>query len=226
MSLAGSLKTAGRVPVIAEVKFRSPSEGTLSEGKDVERIARAYERGGAAGISVLTEPEHFDGRLEYLATVRGAVSIPVLMKDIVVDRAQVDAAGKLAADAVLLIAGVFIGGMAESPLEEMVSRVHQRGLEAVVEVHNEEEYMRAVSGEADVVGINNRDLRTLAVSIDTSRKLLKLAPRPKAVICESGISTKDEIDSLRALGADGFLLGSVLMKSKDPEVTLRRLTKA
>jgi indole-3-glycerol phosphate synthase len=188
-------------------------------------IARSYERGGAAGISVLTEPEHFGGRLEYVSLVKEAVALPVMMKDIVVDMPQVKAAYCCGADAVLLIAGVFLGGMGAGSLAEMVRYVHEKSMEAVVEVHNEEEYTIAISGEADMVGINNRDLDSLSVSIDTSIRLLKKHPDSKPVICESGIASRKDIESLRSLGADGFLVGTALMNSSDKEGALREMSR-
>jgi indole-3-glycerol phosphate synthase len=224
-SLAEAILTRSRIPIIAEVKFRSPAEGMLSSRGDAGKLARAYEDGGAAGVSVLTEPEHFDGRLEDLSAVRGAVNIPVLMKDIVVSEDQVVAARSLGADAVLLIASAFARGDREGALPRLVEVAHGEGLEVLLEVHDEEEYLRAMSGEADVIGVNNRDLRTLKVSLETSRRLLALGPHKKPVICESGVRLKSEVKSLRDLGADGFLMGSALMRSGDPAGMLRILTE-
>jgi indole-3-glycerol phosphate synthase len=225
-SLVGALGNAGRIPIIAEVKFRSPAEGLLRTLADPVEFARSYETAGAAGISVLTEPEHFDGHIEYLSHVRREVAVPLLMKDIIVDPAQVDAGQRRGADAVLLITAVFDGRTGGESLESMVDYVHSKGLESLVEVHDEKEYDSALSSEADVVGINNRDLRTLSVSLDVSRRLLGRGPHSKPVICESGIRTRGEIEMLTDLGADGFLLGSVLMKSIDPAATLGNLLEA
>ncbi len=224
-SLVRALKTAERVPIIAEVKFRSLADGRLAPQADVAKIAKAYERGGAVGVSVLTEPEHFDGRLEYLAEVRGAVNLPVLMKDIIVDEVQVRAAESLGADAVLLMASAFDGEKGRKRLGELMSCAHDKGLEVLLEVQDEVEFGNALAGEAEVVGINNRDMRTLEVSLATSKRLLGMGPHPKPVICESGIRTRGEISSLRRLGADGFLLGSALMRAEDPEGTLRALSR-
>ncbi len=225
LSLARAIGAGGRAPVIAEAKFKSPSEGLLTHGRDVEGLARAYVRGGAAAISVLTEPEHFDGRLEYVWRVKGAVEVPVLMKDVMVAREQLDAADKAGADAVLLITALYGGKLCRETLAEMVSYAHGRGLETLVEVHDEEEYSFALSTETDVVGINNRDLRTLMVSLETSRRLLRLGSHAKPVICESGLQSREEMNSLLALGADGFLIGTALMKADDPEAALRGLTR-
>lgn len=224
LSLAKSLRRKDKIPIIAEVKFLSPVEGRLADRSDVGQVAEAYERGGASGISVLTEPEHFDGRLSYVSVVKRSVGIPVMMKDIIIDETQVEAARRLGADAVLLITGIFARGYADGTLADMVVRVHSEGMEAVVEAHDEGELDVALSSEADVVGINNRNLGDLSVSIDISRRLLRRGHFAKPVICESGISTRDQIVSLRRLGADGFLIGSALMKSREPVSALKDLS--
>jgi indole-3-glycerol phosphate synthase len=225
-SLGSALKAAKGLPLITEVKFRSPSEGMLKPKTDVREIARRYQRGGAAAISVLTEPKHFDGRLEYLTAVKRSVDIPVLMKDIVIDPVQIDAAEKVGADCVLLMDAIFRAGLSGFTLDHMVQHAHEKGLEVLLEAHTEEEYAEAVQTGADMVGINNRDLRTLQVSMDTSRNLLRKIGHPKTVVCESGFSKPSELLELRALGADAFLVGSALMKSGDPEVAVRSLVEA
>lgn len=222
--MVASLRREGRVPIIAEVKFRSPAEGRLSDTKSVREIACAYERGGAAAISVLTEPEHFEGRLDYVLAVR-QVGVPVLMKDIFVDEAQVEAADRLGADAVLLIVGALAGEGGAGGLEGMLASVHAKGMEAVVEAHDESEFAIALASDADVVGINNRNLSDLSVSLDVSRRLLGKGPFSKPVICESGIDSREQVKSLVGLGASGFLVGSALMKSADPTESLRALSR-
>ncbi len=223
--MVASLRREGRVPIIAEVKFRSPAEGRLSDTKSVKEVAGAYERGGAAAISVLTEPEHFEGRLDYVPAVRQAVGVPVLMKDIFVDETQVEAADRLGADAVLLIVGVLAGEGGAGGLEGLLASVHARGMEAVVETHDEDELAIALASEADVVGVNNRNLSDLSVSLDVSRRLLGKGPFAKPVICESGIGSRDQVKSLTAMGASGFLVGSALMKSADPAGAVRALSR-
>lgn len=224
-SLVDSVKASPWTPVIAEIKFTSPVEGKLSEG-DVADIARRYEKGGAVAISVLTEPKHFDGRLDHLRRAKERVSIPVLMKDIVVDTVQVDAAERAGADAVLLIASIFVSRLAEGTLDDMIAHAHRRHLEVLLEAHTEEEYAVAMESDADLVGINNRNLKTLEVSLDVSKRLLANCKRTKPVVCESGISTREQIAMLKSLGADAFLVGSALMKSKDPVKTLTELVGA
>lgn len=224
-NFAGALKVDRRIPIIAEVKFQSPSEGKIAEPRGVADIARAYEKGGASAISVLTEPDSFAGKLEYLSAVKRSVGLPVLMKDVVVDRSQVEAGDRAGADAILLIVGVFDRGLSQESMEGLTEIAHRRGMGVVAEVHDEDELELAVEGDADFVGINNRDLGSLSVSLETSRRLLRRRSGKKPVICESGISTRGEIDSLRSLGADGFLVGSALMRSDDPVAMLNELTR-
>lgn len=235
-SLKESILRSKLTPVIAEIKFTSPAEGKLRKPGDVRSIARAYERGGVAGISVLTEPKHFEGDIRYLPLVKRSVGVPVLMKDIVIDPVQVDAGADMGADAILFIAAIFMNGLARVSLEDMFSRAHARGLEVLFEAHTKEEYTFALASEADVVGINNRDLDTLEVSLETSKTLLdggrsererlRAIGKDKPVISESGIRTRREMEELRALGADGFLVGSAIMKSPDVEAKVRSLTGA
>lgn len=213
----------GRSKLIAEVKFKSPTEGKLAEG-DATSIALEYQRGGAVAVSVLTEPHAFGGRLEHLVAVKETVELPVLMKDVVVDRKQVEAAARLGADAILLIMSIFQRGMAEQGLDEMVELAHSLGLEVFLEVHNEDEYISALSSGADIVGINNRSLDTLHVTLDVSIELLSKHPHKKPVVCESGIKTREQILMLESLGADAFLVGSHLMKSRNRVGAVMELT--
>ncbi len=225
-SLRSAIRPGPRIPIIAEVKFRSPAEGSLRAAENVVGIASSYESGGAAGISVLTEPKHFEGRIEYLPSVKRAISLPVLMKDIVVAPVQIEAANRIGADAILLMASIFRAGLADLPLEAMIGLAHSKGLEVLLESHTQEEYLLALASSADVVGINNRNLETLAVSLDTSRRLLLTGKASKTVISESGLSKRSELVELRSLGADGFLVGSSLMRSKDIEEAVRELAGA
>jgi indole-3-glycerol phosphate synthase len=235
-SLKDSILRSKHTPLIAEIKFTSPAEGKLRPAGDVKKIARSYERGGVSAISVLTEPKHFDGDLHYLPLVKKAVKVPVLMKDVIIDPVQIDAGAEMGADAVLFIAAIFANKLATVSLKEMFSRARSRGLEVLFEAHTEKEYMLALESEADVVGINNRNLDNLEVSLAASKSLLsagrerrerlKTTGKDKLVISESGIKTRREIEELRALGADGFLVGSAFMKSADLEAEVRSLTGA
>lgn len=225
-SLRSAIVGSKTTPIIAEVKFRSPAEGALRGSEDPAAIARRYQSGGAIGISVLTEPKHFEGKIGFLPQVKKAVSVPVLMKDIVVDEVQIEAARRVGADAILLMASVFAAELADLSLPEMVDRTHKAGLEVLLEAHTQNEYRTALGSEADVVGINNRDLQTLEVSLETSRRLLREGKGSKVVISESGLSKRSELEELSSLGADGFLVGSSLMRSKNIEESLRELAGA
>ena len=225
-SLRDAILAARGIALITEVKFRSPSEGRLGSSADVREIARKYQRGGAAGISVLTEPKHFEGRLEYLTVVKKSVDVPVLMKDIVIDPVQIDAARRIGADAILLMDVIFRGGLSNFGLDQMIRHAHEAELEVLLEAHTENEYLESIASKADIVGINNRNLKTLQVSLDTSRDLLTKHGHPKVVICESGFSRGSELVQLKSAGADGFLVGSALMKAGDAEVAVRGLVEA
>jgi indole-3-glycerol phosphate synthase len=236
MSLKDSLMRTSLTPLIAEIKFTSPAEGKLRPVGDVKKIAKSYERAGVSGISVLTEPKHFDGDIGYLPLVKSSSKLPVLMKDIIIDPVQIDAAAEMGADAVLFIAAIFMNRLSTMSLEKMFARAKIRGLEVLFEAHTENEYRFALESEADMVGINNRNLDTLEVSLATSKTLLamgrdrraqlKMMDRDKIVISESGINSRKDIDELRELGADGFLIGSAFMKSEDLEAKVRSLTGA
>ncbi|HUH99931.1 MAG TPA: indole-3-glycerol-phosphate synthase [Nitrososphaerales archaeon] len=233
-SLRDALISSKTMPLLAEIKFTSPAEGKLRPPGDVKRIAMAYERGGVAGISVLTEPKHFDGDIRYLPLVKRSVKVPVLMKDIIIDPVQIESGARMGADAVLFIAAIFMNRLSRKGLEEMLSAAHAAGLEVLMEAHTENEFAFALESDADVVGINNRNLETLDVSLATSRRLLSGARevrkdlsrsgRGKPVISESGIRSRKDIEELKQLGADGFLVGSALMKSRDLEAKVRSLT--
>jgi indole-3-glycerol phosphate synthase len=227
-SILEAMRKSERTPIIAEVKFRSPAEGSLRPHGDVGEIAGAYQRGGVVGISVLTEPKHFEGRLEYATQAKRSVSVPVLMKDVIIDAVQIDAAERVGADVVLLMASIFTADLAASSLDRMIEYAHDRRLEVLLEAHSDEEFRLSLETRADLVGINNRDLQTLEVSLDVSRTLLrkKYDRNTKLVICESGISKRSEILELSSLGADGFLIGSAIMKTRNLEQTVRSLTGA
>ncbi len=215
---AAALRGRG-VAVIAEVKRSSPSQGALRDADPVT-LARAYQRAGAAAVSVLTEARHFGGALEHLSAVADAVALPVLRKDFVVHPAQVTEARERGASAVLLIAAVL-----GPRLDTYLAFTRAVGLEALVEVHDEGELARALAAGADVVGVNNRDLRSLEVDLAVAPRLLE---RARAAgfhgvgVAESGYDRSEQLASLRGL-ADAVLVGSSLARSDDPEDALRRL---
>jgi len=210
------------VSVIAEFKRRSPSKGLIRGNAGAAEFARSYQRGGAKAVSVLTEQDYFSGRLEDLREVRMAVSLPVLRKDFIFDTYQVYESASSGADAVLLIAAV----LDDFDLKNL-RRVAEEELEmdALVEVHTLEEMNRAVDSGARLIGVNNRNLRTFKVSIETSEELAVKAPKGLTLVSESGIESSADINHLSRLGYKGFLIGETLMRSEDPEATLRSLLR-
>jgi indole-3-glycerol phosphate synthase len=213
------LGMAGRVNVIAECKRRSPSKGVLAAEYDPVRVARAYEKGGAAAISVLTEPTFFDGALEHLAAVRAAVSLPVIRKDFVVDEYQLFEARAAGADAVLLI----VAALEQAALERLQRRAWELGLAALVEVHDETELSRASDAGARIIGVNNRNLRTLSVDVDGSYRLAARIPRQGIAVSESGLKSREELERLSEAGYRAFLIGERFMTDPDPAKAVAEL---
>ena len=225
VGLKESIRRSPHTPIIAEIKRASPSAGDIRRGLDASDAARSMAAGGAVGISVLTEPRHFKGSLEALEEVRAAVGLPVLMKDIVVSLEQIKCAETYWADAVLLIMGVFGRGHADISLEEAVSETQGRGLEALLEAHTINEFQASLETDADLIGINNRDLGSMAVDLGTTERILKYADvADRTVVSMSGIESPADVKYLRRCGADAFLVGSAFMRSHDMEETLRRMT--
>jgi len=182
--------------------------------------ARRYAGGGAAAISVLTEPDHFQGTINDLIKIRTVVERPLLRKDFIVDEFQIAEAAAAGADAILLI----VAALEQDEVSRLrIFAEEQLGLDALVEVHGTDEMSRAVDAGATVIGVNNRDLQTLVVTLDTSRELAAFKPTNSILVAESGISTRAEIDELRSLGFDAFLIGETLMRSADPAATLEEL---
>ena len=214
-----ALARAGGLHVIAECKRRSPSKGVLRWRYDPAAIAAAYERAGATAVSVLTEPAFFDGDLDHLRAVRAAVALPVLRKDFVVDAYQIWEARAAGADAVLLI----VAALEQSTLVDLLAAARQSGLDALVEVHDEPELDRALAAGADLVGVNNRNLRTLAIDLEASRRLAALMPPEVVAVAESGLRTGDDLRALRALGYRAFLIGERFMTADDPGAALAAL---
>lgn len=206
--------------VIAEVKLASPSAGPIGRGLDPVAVASGYASNGAAAISVLTEPEFFDGDIEHLRRIRAAVDRPLLMKDFILDEYQLLQARAAGADCVLLIARL-LGG---DTLSEMLGLSAVLGLAALVEVHNEQELRLALEARAPIVGVNNRDLDTLKVDLAVARRLA--APAHDAgitLICESGIRSREDMVELAALGYRGFLVGTQLVRGGEPGRALAEL---
>jgi indole-3-glycerol phosphate synthase len=208
------------ISLIAEHKRRSPSAGTIREGATVEAIAGAYARGGAAALSILTEPFHFGGSLDDLLAARSATDLPVLRKDFIVDPYQLYESAAAGADAILLI----VAALDPDPLYELLREARALDLDALVEVHDERELDVALDVEADVLGINNRDLIDFSVDIERTYELLSDVPAGKTVVSESGFSTRDQLDELERVGVDAVLIGETLMRADDVEAACRRLS--
>ncbi len=216
---AAALARPGRVNVIAEHKRRSPSRGAIREDLEPAEVARGYEGAGAAALSVLTDEPFFGGRIEHLIAARGATSLPVLRKDFVVDPWQVWEARAAAADAVLLI----VAALGDDDLKGLLALAGEAGLDALVEVHDRGELDRALGAGARIVGINNRNLRTMEVSLDTALSLASALPDGVVAVAESGIRSGEDIRRLREAGFDAFLIGERLMSAPDPGAALRSL---
>ncbi len=215
-----ALADAARVNIIAEFKRASPSKGEIRAGITPEEMARAYERGGAAAISVLTEEDHFRGALADLRAVCCSVALPVLRKDFIFDEFQIYEAAEAGAAALLLIAAA----LDDETLARLRRLTEEKlGMDALVEVHTAAEMRRAARSGARIIGVNNRDLRTFQVSLDVSTELAPFAPSDARLVSESGINTSADTRRLRACGYSGFLVGETLMRAAQPAETLRAL---
>ena len=213
----GALEKDG-INIIAEFKRRSPSKGMIREGANPIEIARAYREGGAVAMSVLTEEDYFAGSLEDLEQVKATVDLPVLRKDFIVDEYQLYESAAAGADAILLIVAVLD--------DELLSRLRRIAedelqMDALVEVHTSDEMKRAAACGAKLIGVNNRDLRTFEVSLDTSLRLASEAPADALLVSESGLNNSDDLQRLYEAGYRGFLIGETLMRADDPAVALR-----
>ena len=208
--------------LIAEHKRRSPSAGTIREDLSCADLVLAYERGGAAAVSVLTEEVHFGGSLADLRDARAAIELPILRKDFTIDPYQLYEAKAAGADAVLLV----VGSLEPTQLAALYLEAHALDLDAIVEVSTEEELETALEVDVDVLGINNRNLEDFTVDIHRTFDLLADVPAGKVVVSESGIRRREQIEELEQVGVDAVLIGEVLMRAPDPEVAVRELTGA
>jgi indole-3-glycerol phosphate synthase len=206
--------------LIAEFKRRSPSAGEIREGATVEEIVGAYEAGGAAALSVLTDEPHFGGSLADLRAARAASELPILQKDFVVDPYQLYEAAANGADAVLLI----VAALSDDDLADLHERARGLDLDCLVEVHDEGELERALKVDAEVIGINNRNLDDFTVDIATTTELITDVPAGATVVAESGISERATLEELEEKGVDAVLIGEALMRADDPEAKVRELT--
>jgi len=207
------------ITIIAEVKKASPVKGLLCHNFDPAKLALDYQDGGAGAISVLTDKKYFQGNKGFIEIVRENVDLPVMRKDFIIDRYQVIESRAIGADALLLIASL----LDEKELKELLTLTRSLGMEALVEVHDQPELEKALSVGATVVGINNRNLRNFSVSISTSLNLAQYVPVDVVMVSESGIGTKEDIESLIDAGFRGVLIGESLVKSSNPAAKIREL---
>jgi indole-3-glycerol phosphate synthase len=210
------------ISIIAEHKRRSPSAGAIREGSTVQEIVTAYDRGGAAALSVLTETHNFGGSLEDLRLAREATDVPILRKDFIVDPYQVYETAVSGADALLLI----VAALDFDDLARLYAEARSIDLDVLVEVHDEEELETALELDAEVIGINNRDLTDFTVDLNRTFDLLSDVPAGKLVVSESGLYTRDQLIELERVGVDAVLVGERLMRAPDPEEALRELLES
>lgn len=218
-TFAESLVRRDRVNIIAEIKRRSPSKGVIRADFDPVRIAESYATAGPAALSVLCEEDFFGGSLDHLRSVRQAVDLPILRKDFIIDEYQVFEAAAAGADAVLLIAAI----LDESMLNRLLQASQELGLDALVEVYSRDEMTRAATAGANVIGVNNRDLTTFEVDLNTSIELAAMAPRDAVLVSESGITNCSDIRQLQEAGFTAYLIGEQFMRAEDPGRALREL---
>ncbi|MGA8943848.1 MAG: indole-3-glycerol phosphate synthase TrpC [Thermoactinomyces sp.] len=219
LSLKDAITSGETVSIIAEVKQASPSKGVIASGIDPVKVARGYEDGGAAAVSVLTDMIYFHGNADFLVNVKQAVNLPVLRKDFIIDDRQIVESKLMGADAILLIAAL----LNREQLQQLTRIAHRLGLEVLVEIHGKEEIPLALACEADVIGINNRNLHTFETDIANTEQLRPLLPEDQPVVGESGVLSLADARRLQQAGVQGILVGEYLMRQKDPMQAVRRL---
>ena len=225
MNIIDNIRKNKHASLITEVKFSSPSLGSIRKISDPVKIAKRMVEGGAIGLSVLTQPHLFNGSPEYFQKIRKSVHVPLLMKDVMVDKIQIDAAEKIGADCILLIQSIFDKKLV-TDIDEFISYAHKKRLMVLLESHTKKEFINSTKTEADLLGINNRNLDTLAIDLATTKKILKDRNESRIILSESGIETSDDIRFLHDCGADAFLVGSSIMKSKDIKGHVKKLVLA
>ncbi len=221
-SLKEALSRGDGFKIIAELKRASPSKGLIAPQFDPLSLARAYQEAGAAAISCLTDETFFKGHLEYLAAVRDEVSLPLLRKDFIIDEVQLEEARAFGADAVLLI----VAALSLSKLKSLLETAKDLGLEVLVEVHDEKELECALAAGAEIIGVNNRNLKTFEVKLETSIRLRGLAPENVLFVAESGIKGPEDVRRLKEAGISAALIGESLVRAKDPKAFLKTLLSA
>lgn len=219
------LKINSHATLITEIKFSSPSLGKIRTISDPVSIAQQMIKGGSSALSVLTQPHLFNGSPDIFMQVRQAVDVPMLMKDIIIDNIQIDAAKKIGADYFLLIQSLFEQGYL-TEIDEFIEYGHKKGLKILLEVHTKTEFKNALMTKADLIGINNRNLDTLEISLKTTEGILSGYDKTRPIISESGIETSEDVRYLKKCGADAFLIGSRLMKSNNIEENVKKLVNS
>ena len=223
--LKNILAKSEHATLITEIKFSSPALGSIRKISDPVAIAKQMISGGASALSVLTQPFLFDGSPELFMKVRKEVQVPMLMKDITVDKIQIDAAKKIGADYFLLIQSIFDKGLVND-IDGMIDYGHDLGLKVLIEAHTKQEFENSCKTNADIIGINNRNLDTMKIDLSVTKEILQNTEKTKLVISESGISTSDDIRFLHKCGADAYLVGSSIMKTDDIQQTVQNLVNA
>ena len=225
MDLIDLIKNSNHAPIITEVKFSSPSLGKIRTTSDPIAIANSMIRGGIIGLSVLTQPYLFDGSPEFFINIRQNVKVPLLMKDIVIDKIQIEAAQKLGADYILLIEALFDNRHLKE-IDEYVDYAHKKNLRVLIESHTKTEFENSLKTNADLIGINNRNLDTLDLDIKTTKMILGGFDKSRIILSESGIESPKDIRFLHDCGTSVFLVGSSVMKSDNIETFVRQLVNA
>jgi indole-3-glycerol phosphate synthase len=220
LSLVKAIKKPGSTGIIAEIKRRSPSKGLLNPDVSIERTSTGYVSAGAAALSILTDHEYFGGTNADLQAARGLNACPILRKDFTIDEYQIVEAKSIGADAILLIAAALPPELAAA----LARFAHSLELEVLLEVHDEQELVACSGVEADLIGVNNRNLKTFEVSVETSRRLAPMIPKRSVKVSESGITEPAIIHDLRKIGYSGFLIGETFMRSPQPEEAARQFT--
>src|SRR6267143_2181284 len=221
-NLVDDIRKNKHASLITEVKFSSPSLGSIRYTSDPIEIAKLMIQGGAIALSILTQPHLFNGSPEYFQKIRKRVKVPLLMKDIVIDKIQIDAAEKIGADCILLIQTIFDKKFAND-IDEFIAYAHKKNLMILLESHTKNEFIRSMKTDTDILGINNRNLDSLEIDLNTTKEILKNRNEKRIILSESGIESPKDIKFLHECGADAFLVGSSIMKSKDIKGRVEKL---
>ena len=225
VDLQNIIKKSNHAAIITEIKFSSPALGNIKKVSDPVTIAKNMLNGGACALSVLTQPFLFDGSPELFMKIRKQVNVPMLMKDITIDKVQIDAAKKIGANYFLLIQALFDNKLA-SDIDSLIDYGHNLGLKVLIEAHTKQEFENSCKTNADIIGINNRNLDTLKIDLDTTKNILENSEKTKLVITESGIKNPNDIRFLHKCGADAYLVGTTIMKTDDIMQTVKNLVNA